>query len=421
MRPSATFDPAPELSPATACRGCGATALAPVLSLGRLPLANSLLHPDQLERPEPRFPLDVVFCAACALVQLRHSVPPELMFREYTYFSSYSDTFVEHARRLVDGLVVERGLNAASLALEVASNDGCLLQHYRRHGVPVLGIEPARNVAALARERGVPTLDEFFGTDLAERLRADGRRADVAHAHNVLAHVPDLSGFARGLGRVLRDDGVAVIEVPYVRELVERCEFDTIYHEHLCYFSLTALSGVLARQGLAVTHVERVAVHGGSLRVFARPAAGASPRASVAELLRDERTLGLDRIDFYRGFAARVPRLLAELRARLLELKASGRRLAAYGAAAKGTILLNCLDLPTGTLAFVADRSPHKQGLYVPGARVPVRAPQALLDEQPDDVLLLAWNLEAEILAQQAEYRRRGGRFIVPVPDVRVV
>lgn len=421
MRPSATLDAAPELSPATACRGCGAAALEPVLSLGRLPLANALLRPEQLERSEPRYPLDVVFCAACALVQLRHSVPPELMFREYTYFSSYSETFIEHARHLVDDLVAERGLNAASLAIEVASNDGCLLQHYRRHGVPVLGIEPARNVAALARERGVPTLDDFFDADLAERLRAEGRCADVVHAHNVLAHVPDLGGFVRGVGRVLRDDGVAVIEVPYVRELVERCEFDTIYHEHLCYFSLTALAGVLARQGLAVTHVERVAVHGGSLRVFASLAAAATPRGSVDELLREERALGLDRIDFYRGFAARVPRLLAELRACVLGLKASGRRLAAYGAAAKGTILLNCLGLPAGTLDFVADRSPHKQGLFVPGVRVPVRAPQALLDEQPDDVLLLAWNLEAEILTQQAEYRRRGGRFIVPVPAVRLV
>lgn len=405
--------------PIAACRGCGAAALEPVLSLGRQPLANALLRPDQLDRPEPHYPLELVFCRDCALVQLRHGVPPETLFREYAYFSSYSDTFVAHVRALAERLTAERGLCAQSLVIEVASNDGCLLRPYLEHGVAVLGIEPARNVAALARARGIATLDEFFDAALAERLRAQGRRADVLHAHNVLAHVPDLAGFTRGLRRLVRDDGLVVVEVPHVRELVERCEFDTIYHEHLCYFSLTALGRVFEAQGLVPTRVERVAVHGGSLRVFAAPAEHARPDESVAAMLADERDAGLDRLDVLHAFAARVPRVLGALRARLLDLKRAGRRLAAYGAAAKGAVLLNCLDLPAGTLEFVVDRSPHKQGLHMPGVHLPVRAPQALLDEQPDDVLLLAWNLEAEVLAQQAEYRRRGGRFIVPIPEVR--
>ncbi len=403
------------------CRSCGAGSLEPVLSLGRLPLANALLRPEQLAQEEPRFPLDVVFCPGCALVQLAESVPPETLFGEYTYFSSYSETFQLSVRALAERLTRERGLGAGGLVVEVASNDGYLLEQYRGRGVGVLGIEPARNVAAAAQARGVPTLAEFFGPETGARLAAEGRRADVLHAHNVLAHVPEPNGFVRGLRALLKDDGLLVIEVPWVKELVARREFDTIYHEHMSYFSLAALARLLGAHGLTLERAEEIPLHGGSLRVFAVPAERARPERSVAELRRAERALGVDQVGFYRHFAGRVEALLKELRAGLLELRRQGRRLAAYGAAAKGTVLLNCLDLPPATIAFVADRSPHKQGLFVPGVRVPVRAPQALLDEQPDDVLLLAWNLEAEVLAQQAEYRRRGGRFIVPIPDVRLV
>ncbi len=404
-----------------ACRACGGRALEPVLSLGDLPLANALLRPDQLDRAEPRFPLDVVFCPTCSLVQLGASVSPETLFGEYTYFSSFSETFKLSARLLAERLVRERGLGTGSLVVEVASNDGYLLQQYQARGVGVLGLEPARNVAAVAQARGVPTLGEFFDAAAGARLAAEGRRADVLHAHNVLAHVPDLNGFILGLRHALKDDGVLVIEVPWVREMVLRREFDTIYHEHLSYFSLVALTRLLAGQGLGVEHVEEIALHGGSLRVFAVPSGRARPSRAVAELLRLERSQGVDQIGFYRQFAGRVRELVDELHAALVSLRREGRRVAAYGAAAKGTVLLNCLALPPGTLDFVADRSPHKQGLFVPGVRLPVRPPEALLEEQPDDVLLLAWNLETEVLAQQLEYRRRGGRFIVPIPEPRLV
>lgn len=405
-----------------ACLSCGADTLADVLSLGLLPLANALVDPDLAETDAPdrqRVPLTLAFCCACALVQLTERVAPERLFREYPYFSSYSDSFVNHARVLAERLCDERHLGADSLVIEAASNDGYLLQHYRARGVGVLGIEPARNVAAVARARGIPTLGDFFGRDLATRLRAEGRQAQVFHAHNVLAHVPDPNGFLAGVRTLLADDGLLIIEVPYVRALVEHNQFDTIYHEHLAYFSLLALSRLCARHDLRITHVERLPVHGGSLRVWAQPGTGAQVQPSVAELLAEEQASGLDALGFYAQFGARVGALVAELRARLVALHAAGRRLAAYGASAKGAVLLNVLDLPAGTLTFVVDRSPHKQGRLMPGVRLPIRSPEALLEQRPDLVLLLVWNLLDEVLEQQATYRRLGGRFLVPIPAPR--
>lgn len=405
------------MSAGSACRSCSGLGLEPILDLGALPLANALLAEADLGKPEARYPLELHFCPACALVQITETVAPERLFGEYLYFSSFSDSFVEHARRLSERLVEERRLGPQSLVVELASNDGYLLQHYRARGVPVLGIEPARNVAAVAEARGIPTRVAFFGRELGEALAAEGRRADLLHAHNVLAHVADLNGFVHGMAALLAPSGLAVIEVPYVRELVERLEFDTIYHEHLCYFGLHALVALFARHGLELQSAERLAVHGGSLRVFvAHGARGAAPEAGA--LLEEERAAGLLQADFYRDFAARVRALCRSLRATLVELRASGARLAVYGAAAKATVLLNSLGLPEGTLEFVVDRSPHKQGRYLPGLRLPIRPTSALLDEQPDYVLLTAWNLKDEVLAQQAEYRRRGGRFILPLPEV---
>ncbi len=405
---------------AGACRACGAASLERALSLGAQPLANALVRPGT-PPGDPRYPLELLFCTGCALAQLGESVAPEALFREYAYFSSYSETFKRAAAALVERLCREQGLAPDRLVVEVASNDGFLLERYRERGLRVLGIEPARNVAQAAQARGVPTLAEFFDLDLARRLREEGRLAHVLHAHNVLAHVPDPGAFARALKLLLHDEGLLVIEVPSVRELVARRAFDTIYHEHMSYFSLLSLTRLLEGAGLLAEHVEAIPLHGGSLRVFARHAARARPGRALAEMLREERALGVDELTFFRHFAGRVRALIDELRGLLLDLKRQGRRLAGYGAAAKATVLLDCLALPPGTLEFVVDRSPHKQGLLIPGARVPVRAPQALLDERPDDVLLFAWNLEAEVLEQQAEYRRRGGRFIVPIPDVRVV
>jgi SAM-dependent methyltransferase len=401
------------------CRSCASDGLDLFLALGATPLANSLLRPDELDRPEPRFALDVAFCPACSLVQLLESVPPEQMFSEYLYFSSTSSTMVEHARALSERLVGERRLDERSFVVEIASNDGYLLQWYRARGVPVLGIEPARNIARAAVERGIPTECVFFGAAEAERLAAR-RRADVIHAHNVLAHVPDLNGVAHGIATLLAPDGVAVIEVPYVRDLVEQLEFDTIYHEHLFYFSLTALDRLFRRHGLVVTDVERLPIHGGSLRLFVAHGA-AAPSPAVTALVAAEARDGVTSQAYYAGFSARVRRLGEELRGLLRELRAAGKRIAAYGASAKGSTLLNTFGIGQGLLDFVVDKSPHKQGRLMPGVHLPILAPEALVERRPDHVLLLTWNFADEILAQQEPYRRGGGRFIIPLPQPRVV
>lgn len=404
------------------CRSCGSPGLRAILSLGETPLANALLREEDLDRPEPRYPLELAFCPACSLVQITETVPPAELFREYVYFSSYSDTMLQHARDLVRRLVRERGLGPGSLAVEVASNDGYLLQYYREAAVPVLGIEPARNVAAVAeRERGVPTLTEFFGLDLAQRLAREERRADVLHANNVLAHVADLNGFVAGIRVVLREDGIAVLEVPYLGQMIPRLEFDTIYHEHLCYFSLTALVRLFRRHQLDVVDVEEIPLHGGSLLLRVSHASAGAVSERVAELIEREQSLGMTAHAYYRDFAPRVAAWRTCFRDFLESQKRAGRRLAAYGAAAKGSTLLNVAGVGRELISFVVDRSEHKQGRYMPGAQLPIRPPSALLEESPDAVVLLAWNFQEEILAQQAEYRRRGGRFVVPIPEVAFV
>lgn len=408
---------------APVCRGCGQAGLKVVLDLGEMPLANAILTEADLDRPEPRYPLAFAYCPECWLVQITETVPPEKLFREYAYFSSVSDEFVEHSRRIAERLVEQRHLGPASLVVELASNDGYLLQHYARAGVPVLGIDPARNVAKAASDRGIPTLPEFFDLDLARKLAASGRRADVVHANNVIAHVPDLNGFVAGIAEILAPGGVAVVETPYLRELVDRLEFDTIYHEHVFYHSLTALRRVFERNGLTVVDVERIPIHGGSLRVFAMrsDAAGAEPSAAVRSLVDEEEAVGLCTPAYYSNFAAGVCALGAELKAELTSLRGQGHTIAAYGAAAKGAVLLNAFGIGTDLISFVADLSPHKQGRYMPGVHIPIVEPEQLLERPPDETLLLAWNFADEILAEQAEYRRRGGRFIIPGPKLSVV
>jgi SAM-dependent methyltransferase len=403
------------------CRSCGADQPEAVLDLGRTPLANRLLTADQLDEPEPTYPLELVFCPRCALLQITETVAPEILFRHYLYFSSFSETMLRHAERSAERLIAERRLGPKSLVVEAASNDGYLLQYFARRGIPVLGIEPARNIAAVAQSRGIPTVDEFFGARLAEQLRGAGRAADVFLANNVLAHVADLNDFVQGIGTLLAPAGVAVIEAPYAKDMIDHCAFDTIYHEHLCYFSLTALTHLFRRHGLAVGHVERLPIHGGSLRVFAGHAGATRPDEAVDNLLREEAAWGMDRPAFYRGFARQVEALKASVRAPLLRLKRQGKRLAAYGAAAKGSTLLNYMGIGRDLLDFVVDQSTYKQGRYMPGVRLPIDAPARLLEDLPDYVLLLTWNFADEILAQQAEYRRQGGQFIIPVPEPRVV
>jgi SAM-dependent methyltransferase len=326
---------------------------------------------------------------------------------------------LDHAEALSSALIGSKNLGAQSLVIEVASNDGYLLQTYQREGVPVLGIEPATNIARVAAQRDIRTINDFFGETLAQQLVEDGYKADVIHANNVLAHVPDLNGFVRGICDLLKPDGVVVVEVPYVYEMITQCEFDTVYHEHLSYFSLTALNELFTRNALTIHRVERLTIHGGTLRFYAGHAG--EQDQSVIGLLTDEKRYGLENFEFYKGFGERVETLRDELGALLYGLKERGARIAAYGASAKGATLLNYCRLGREVLDYVVDRSTVKQGLYTPGSHLKIYAPEKLLEDAPDYVLLLTWNFAGEIYEQQVEYRKRGGLFIVPVPFVRVV
>jgi SAM-dependent methyltransferase len=403
------------------CRSCGGDRLAKILSLGPMPLANALLTREQLHDPEPTYPLELAFCSECALVQITATVPPEKLFREYLYFSSFSDTLLRHAEALVTRLVETRRLNAHHLVVELASNDGYLLQYYQRRAIPVLGVEPARNIADVARDRGIHTISEFFGHDLACKLKDEYGQADVIHANNVLAHVADLNGFVKGIRVLLKSQGVAIVEVPYVKDLIDHVEFDTIYHEHLCYFSLVALAALFGRHGLEVQDVEWVPIHGGSLRLFIGQIGSRASAESVAEFLLRESNQGIDRLTFYADFERRVQDLRVSLRDLLFQLKRQRKRVAGYGAAAKGTTLLNYFEIGPELLDFVVDRSTYKQGRYTPGTHLPIFSPDRLMRENMDYLLLLAWNFASEILEQQDVFRQQGGRFIIPIPALKVI
>jgi SAM-dependent methyltransferase len=403
-----------------ACRSCGAPLRQTFIDLGEQPLSNSFLTPEQLEAgDDPRYSLHVRICSECLLVQADQVVPPEAIFTDYAYFSSYSQSWLDHAARFTEAATERLGLGPSSLVVEIASNDGYLLRNFVAAGIPVLGIEPAANVAAVALGAGIPTDVAFFGREHAQAIRDRGPGADLVVANNVLAHVPALNDFVAGLAALLKPEGVVSIEVPHLLRMLERVEFDTIYHEHLCYFSLLSSRDVLARGGLRVFDVEEFSTHGGSLRLWA--SLDARPETPAVErVLAAERAAGLDSLDGYGSFAPRVARLLEELRAFLREARDEGRRVAAYAAAAKGNTLLNSAGVTTDESAYVVDRSPHKQGLFLPGSHLPIFDPEHVRSDRPDYLLLLAWNLRDEIVEQMAYVREWGCRFVVPVPRLEV-
>jgi SAM-dependent methyltransferase len=405
------------------CRFCSAPLRHTFVDLGMSPLCESYVPPERLGAMEPFYPLHVRVCEQCLLVQLEEFVAPEEIFTEYAYFSSYSDSWVAHAREYVDSVVERFGLGAGSQVVELASNDGYLLQHLVERGIPALGVEPAANVARVAQERGIETVIEFFGRELASRLVAEGRQADLLVANNVFAHVPDLNDFAAGMQRVLAPQGVITIEFPHLARLIEANQFDTIYHEHFSYFSFLTAQTVLRAHGLGVFDVDELPTHGGSLRVYAQRNGGDGHPVSarVAELAERERELDLDRLEGYSAFAPRVTETKWRLLEFLIECRRDGKRVVGYGAPGKGNTLLNYCGIRTDLLEFTVDRNPYKQGQFLPGTRIPIHQPEALEQARPDFILILPWNLREEIVAQLSHVREWGGRFVVPIPEVEVI
>ena len=404
------------------CRSCGATLTETFADLGTSPLANGFLTEEQLGLGEPFYPLRVLVCGSCLLVQLPPVVSPAEIFSDYAYFSSFSDSFVAHARDYAEQMTERLGLDSSSRVVEIASNDGYLLRHFVERGVPVLGIEPAGNVAAAAEEAGVATRIEFFTRDLAETLLGEGEAASLVIANNVLAHVPDLNGFVEGMRLLLAPGAFVTVEFPHLLRLMELTAFDMIYHEHLFYFSLLSVEQVFRRAGLQVVDVEEVETHGGSLRVHAsRDDEDRQPDASVAAWRSRELAAGLDRIETYTSFEERVRRSKLDLLEFLVGAKREGRSIAAYGAAAKATTLLNYCGIRRDFVDYVVDRSPHKQGRYIPGTHVPIRGPEEVGRTRPDYLLLLAWNLAREIMEQMSFVKDFGCRFVVPIPEPAVI
>jgi SAM-dependent methyltransferase len=403
------------------CRACGDRRTRLLLDLGVQPLANNLLRREDLSKEEPRFPLRLAVCSGCWLMQIVDDVPPVTLFSQYLYFSSFSDAMLRHAANAAGEHIKRFGLGKDSLVVEIASNDGYLLRNFVKAEIPCLGIEPAENIAKVAREKGVETVSEFFSRDLAARFVAEGKQADLILGNNVFAHVPDTNGFAAAVKMALKPGGSAVLEFPYGVDFIENNEFDTIYHEHVFYFTITPLLPLFARHGLQVWRVERIPIHGGSLRIFVGHEDAVPVEPSVRTLLDEEKSKGVASAAYYDDFAKNVLNLKNDLCSLIRQLKQAGKTVAAYGASAKGSTLLNFYGLGAESLDFVADRSTYKQGRFTPGTHLAILPPEALLERMPDYAVLLTWNFAEEILRQQSAYRAAGGKFIIPLPRVEVL
>ncbi len=403
------------------CRSCGAPPELAFLDLGTVPLANSLVHAEARDRPEPVYPLQLWFCSQCFLVQLGHAVQPERMFSHYLYFSSVSESWIAHCERYVEPISRRLSLDSGSRVIEIGSNDGTLAGMFLRRGIPALGIEPAANVAQAARANGVPTEAAFFSRETVDRLGLGGS-ADLIIANNVLAHAPNLNDFVGALKLALKPAGTITIEVPHLLRLIEQCQFDTIYHEHVFYFSLHALDSAFRRHGLSPYDVECLSTHGGSLRIYvAHEGCHRGESTGIARLRQSEMNAGLERAETYQAFAKSVSRVKTQLAQFFRSAARDGKHIAGYSAAAKGVSLLNYVGPESSSIQYVVDRSPYKQGLWLPGTRLPIYEPGRVFETRPDYLLILAWNLKEEIMEQMRGIGAWGGKFVIPVPELAIL
>ena len=410
-------------SATTTCRFCNTPLTHLFTDLGLSPLCQTQIKPEQLNHGEAFYPLRAFVCSSCFLVQLDEYVSPDVIFsEEYPYYSSYAESWVQHAKNYVDKMIAERGIGSESFVVEVASNDGYLLQHFKEAGVPCLGIEPAEGVANVAREKGIETIVEFFGKDTAADVGRKYRKADLILGNNVLAHVPDLNDFVSGLRELLAPDGMITMEFPHLVRLMERNQFDTIYHEHFSYFSFSTVSKIFAHHGLQVFDVDELKTHGGSLRIYA--ARAESDRFSISsraqELLDREKSMGLQSMEVYEDFERQVRETKRALLDFLVTAKQEGKSIVGYGAPGKGNTLLNYCGIRQDFLDYTVDRNPHKQGTYTPGTRIPIHDPAVISETKPDYILILPWNLRREISESMAHVREWGCRFVVPIPSVEI-
>lgn len=404
------------------CRCCGSSSLLEVLSLGVSPLANSYLRAEELKSPETFYPLELKICSECYMVQLDVCVDPAEIFTEYAYFSSWSTSWLDHARRFAEQTIEQFGLNSNTRVIEIASNDGYLLQYFKARGIPVLGIEPAKNVASAAMEKGIPTVTAFWNVEFADSLVQQDKKADLIVANNVLAHVPNLHNFVEALSRVMKPGGIATLEFPHLYQMISQCQFDTVYHEHYSYFSLFVVSRVFAAHGLKVFDVEELGTHGGSLRIYVSHDRNSKCEVSsrVERVLQKEHDAGMMTLAYYQDFAKRASTVKRNLLNFFIDAKEQGKRCVGYGAAAKGNTLLNYCGIRTDFLDYICDRSPAKQGKFTPGTRIPIFSPEHIEEDKPHYVLILPWNLREEIEEQMGHIKKWGGKFVTAIPKLEI-